>query len=94
MKLLQALESDGPNVWNKVSEVVLALPERSKHLVDFATFNLHVFHNSFSKAFSHFGNSVSEFVVNIHLFFTLSPTRKEDYKNFQEELGNTNSCIS
>ena len=41
----------------------------------------------FSKALSHFGNSVSEFVVHIHLFFKLSPARKEDYKNVQEELG-------
>ena len=84
-KQLQALESDGPSVnktvWNKVSEVVLVLPERSKGLVDIATCNLHVFHNAFSKALSHFGNSVSEFVVNIHLFFKLSPARKEDYKN-------------
>ena len=97
LKQLQALESDGPNVsktvWNKVSEVVLALPERSKGLVDIATCNLHVFHNAFSKALSHFGNSVSEFVVNIHLFSKLSPARKEDYKNVQEELG-TNPCIS
>ena len=91
LKQLQALESDGPNVnktvWNKVNEVVLALPERSKGLVDIATCNLHVFHNAFSKALSHFGNSVSEFVVNIHLFFKLSPARKEDYKSVQEELG-------
>ena len=39
LKQLQVLESDGPNVnktvWNKVSEVVLALPERSKGLVEF-----------------------------------------------------------
>ena len=41
----------------------------------------------FSKALSHFGNSVSEFVVHIHLFFKLSLARKEDYKNVQEELG-------
>ena len=90
LKQLQALESDGPNVsktvWNKVSEVVLALPERSKGLVDIATCNLHVFHNAFSKALSHSGNSVSEFVVNIYLFFKLAPARKEDYKNVQEEL--------
>ena len=70
---------------------MLALPERSKGLVDIATCNLHVFHNAFSKALckrlSHFGNSVSEFVVNIHLFFKLSSARKEDYKNAQEELG-------
>ena len=39
LKQLQVLESDGPNVnktvWNKVNEVVLALPERSKGLVEF-----------------------------------------------------------
>ena len=85
------IEIDGPNinetVWNKVSEVVLALPERSKGLVDIATCNLHIFLNAFSKALSHFGNSISGFVVNIHLFFKLSPARKEDYKYVQEELG-------
>ena len=97
LKQFQALDSDGPNVnkivENKVNEVVFALPEQSKGLVDIATCNLHVFHNAFSKALSHFGNSVSEFVVNIHLFSKLSPARKEDYKNVQEELG-TNPCIS
>ena len=90
LKQLQALVSDGPNVhktvWNKVSEVVLALPEQSKALVDIATGNLHVFHNAFSKTLSHFGNSVSGFVVNILLFFKLSCARKEDHKNVQEEL--------
>ena len=54
LKQLQALESDGPNVnktvWNKVNEVVLALPERNKGLVDIGTCNLHVFYNAFSKA--------------------------------------------
>ena len=50
--------------------------------------NLHVFYNfKFFKALSHLGNSVSEFVVNIHLFFKLSPARKEDYKNVQKQLG-------
>ena len=97
LKQFQALDSDGPNVnkivENKVNEVVFALPEQSKGLVDIATCNLHVFHNAFSKALSHFGNSVSEFVVNIHLFSKLSPARKEDYKNVQEELC-TNPCIS
>ena len=91
LKQLQALESDGPNVsktvWNKVNKVVLTLPERSKDLVDIATCNLQVFHNAFSKALSHFGNSVSEFAVNIHLFFKLSPAIKENYKFVQEELG-------
>ena len=85
LKQLQALVSDGPNVsktvWIKVSEVVLPLPERSKGLVDIATGNLHVFHNAFSKTLSHFGNSVSGFVVNIILFFKLSCGKKEDYKN-------------
>ena len=90
LKLLQAFVSDGPNVhkivWNRVSEVVLALPEQSKALVDIATGNLHVFHNAFSKTLSHFGNSVSGFVVNILLFFKLSCARKEGYKIVQEEL--------
>ena len=60
LKQLQASESDGPNVnkafWNKVNEVVLALPERSKGLVDIATCNLHVFHNAFSKALWEFSS--------------------------------------
>ena len=64
---------------------MLALPERSKGLVYIATCNLHVFHNAFSKAVSHFGKLVSGFVVSIHLFFKLSPARK--YKNVQDELG-------
>ena len=55
--------------------------------MNIATCNLHVFHNAFSKALSHFGNSVSEFNLNIHLFFKLSPARKEDYKNVHVELG-------
>ena len=82
LKQLQALESDGPDVnktvWNKVNEVVLAF-WTNKGLADIATCNLHVFQNAFSKALSHFGNSVSKFVVNIYLFFKLSPARKEDY---------------
>ena len=65
---------------------MLALPEWSKGLVNIATCNLHVSHNAFSKALSHFENSVSGFVVNIYLFFKLAPARKEDYKNVQEEL--------
>ena len=93
LKQLQALESDGPNVnktlWNNVNEVVLALPERGKGLVDIATCNLNVFHNEFSKTLSSFENSVSEFFINIHLFFKLSPDRKQDYKIVQEELGIT-----
>ena len=90
LKQLQALKSDGPNVnktgWNKVNEVVLVLPEWSKGLRDIATCNLHAFHNALSKAVSHFGNSISEYVVNIHLFFKLPPARKGDYKNIQKEL--------
>ena len=97
LKQLQALLGDGPNlnktVWNKVNEVVLALPERSKGLVDIATGNLHVFHNAFSKTLSHFGNSVSGFVVNIILFFKLSCGKKEDYKNVQEQLGILNHAF-
>ena len=91
LKKLQALLGDGPNlnktVWNKVNEVVLALPKWTKGLVDIGTCNVHVFHNAFSKTLSNFGNSVSGFVVNILLFFKLSCARKEDYKNVQGELG-------
>ena len=54
--------------------------------MNIATCNLHVFRNAFSKALSHFGNSISEFVINIDLFFKLAPARKENYKNVQGEL--------
>ena len=88
---LQMLESDGPNVnktvWNIVNDVLLRLPERNHGLTDIGTCNLHICHNAFAKGLEMFASSISDFVIDLHLWFKMSAARREDYELVQEEMG-------
>ena len=85
------LESDGPNVnktvWNIVNDVLMNLPNRNFGLTDIGTCNLHIWHNAFAKGLEMFGSSISEFVIDLHLWFKMSAARREDYELVQEEMG-------
>ena len=85
---LQMLESDGPNVnktvWNIVNDVLV---NRNFGLTDIGTCNLHICHNAFAKGLEMFGSSISEFVIDLHLWFKMSAARREDYELVQEEMG-------
>ena len=73
------LESDGPNVnktiWNIVNDALLNLPSRNYDLTDIGTCNLHICHNAFAKGLEVFGSSISEFVIDLHLY-SFSSTRR------------------
>ena len=88
---LQMLESDGPNVnktvWNIVNDALVNLPNRNYGLTDIGTRNLHICHNAFAKGLEMFGSSISEFVIDLHLWFKMSAARREDYELVQEEMG-------
>ena len=85
------LESDGPNVnktvWNIVNDVLVNWPNRNFGLTDIGTCNLHICHNVFAKGLEIFGSSISEFVIDLHLWFKMSAARREDYELVQEEMG-------
>ena len=78
------LESDGPNVnktvRNIVNDALLNLPSRNYDLTDIGTCNLHICHNAFAKGLEVFGSSISEFVIDLHLWFKMSAARREDYE--------------
>ena len=88
---LQMLERDGPNVnktvWNIVNDVLLRLPGRNHGPTDIGTCNLHICHNAFAKGLEVFARSISEFVIDLHLWFKMSAARREDYELVQEEMG-------
>ena len=88
---LQMLESDGPNVnktvWNIVNDALLHLPNRNYGLTDIGTCNLHICHNAFAKGLEMFGSNISEFVIDLHLWFKMSAVRREEYEVVQEEMG-------
>jgi len=44
-------------------------------------------HNAFAKGLEVFGSSISEFVIDLHLWFKMSASRREDYEAVQEEMG-------
>ena len=78
------LESDGPNVnktvWNIVNDVLVNWPYSNFGLTDTGTCNLHSCHNAFAKGLEMFGSSISEFVIDLHLWFKMSAARREDYE--------------
>ena len=88
---LQMLESDGPNVnktvWNIVNDALLHLPNRNYGLTDIGTCNLHICNNAFAKGLEMFGSNISEFFIDLHLWFKMSAARREDYEVVQEEMG-------
>lgn len=91
LEQLQMLESDGLNVnktvWNIVNDALLNLPSRNYGLTDISTRNLHICHNTFAKGLEVFASSISEFVIDLHLWFKMSAARQEDYEAVQEEMG-------
>ena len=88
---LQMLESQGPNtnktVWNIVNDVLVNLPNRNFGLTDIGTCNLHICHNAFAKGLEMFGSSISEFVIDLHLWFKMCAARREDCELVLEEMG-------
>ena len=74
-------------VWNIVNDALLNLPSRNYGLTDIGTCNLHICHNAFAKGLEVFGSSISEFVIDLHLWFKMSAARREDYEVVQEEMG-------
>ena len=85
LEQLQMLESDGPNVnktvWNIVNDALLNLPSRNYGLTDIGTCNLHICHNAFAQGLEVVGgSSISEFVIDLHLWFKMSAARREDYE--------------
>ena len=76
---LQMLESDGPNVnktvWNIVNDVLLRLPGRNHGLTDIGTW--YICHNAFAKGLEVFARSMSEFVIDLHLWFKMSAARRD-----------------
>ncbi|PFX25307.1 hypothetical protein AWC38_SpisGene10081 [Stylophora pistillata] len=91
LEQLQMLESDGPNVnttvWNIVNDAFLNFPSRNYGLTDIDTCDRHICHNAFTKGLEVFGSSISEFVIDLHLWFKMSAARREDYEVMQEEMG-------
>lgn len=91
LEQLQMLESDGPNVnktvWNIVNHALLNLPSRNYGLTDIGTCNLHICHNAFARGLEVFGSSISQFVIDLHLWFKMSPARREDYQAVKKEIG-------
>ena len=85
------LESDGPNVnktvWNILNDALVNLSNRNFGLTDIGMCNLHICHNAFAKGLEMFGSSISEFVIDLHLWFKVSAARREDYELMQEEMG-------
>ena len=78
---LLAIGSDGANINKTVKN------NFNEGLVDVGTCHLHVYHNGLQKALHAFGSDVSEFVVDIKLWFKLSAARWEDYQSIQLKLG-------
>lgn len=87
-KRLLMLGCDGPNVNKAVTRLMndsLILLGRRK-LADIGTCNIHTVHNAFLKALMEFGESVSDFIFQIHNFFDGWPARWEEYEIIQDKL--------
>ena len=79
LEQLQMLESDGPNVsttvWNIVNDAFLNFPSRNYGLTDIDTCDRHICHNALTRGLEVFGSSISEFHIDLHLWFKMSAAR-------------------
>lgn len=89
LKDLLTLESDGPNV-NKTVFQMISERKKEQHLpplLDISTCSLHMVHNMFGKGLQEFGQQIVDLVIDLQNFFKLSPVRKEDFVDLQEDFG-------
>ena len=63
------------------------LPNRNFGLTDISMCNLHICLNAFAKGLELFGSSISESVIDLHLWFKMSAAHREDYEWEHEEMG-------
>ena len=63
------------------------LSNRNYGLNDIGTCNLHICQNAFARGLEMFGSSISEFVIDLHLWFKMSAAHRECYELVQEEIG-------
>lgn len=87
LKNMAMLASDGPSVNKTVFRLV---SEKVKHerrhgLLNIGSCNLHIFHTSFEKALSVFGQEVSDLVILVYTYFNDYPSRCEAYSKVQIE---------
>ena len=88
-KLLM-LGRDGPTVNVKVQRLINERVKevRDKPLLDIGSCNIHIGHNAFCKGLEKFGETMSEFVISVYVFFFDGwPSRWEDFENVQHKLG-------
>ena len=88
LKYLLSLSSDGPNVKKAIKTNINSKLKANcqRELVDTGPCQLHVVHNSFRKGVEGYGSNVENLCIDINYFFKLSPPRREDYADVQQNL--------